>query len=330
MRIHGLCLVKNEADIIEQTLRVAAGWCDWIYVLDNGSSDGTWERVCSLAAELPAIVPYKQCSRPYTHNLRSEVFRYFAPCAREGDWWCILDADELYIDDPRDFVASVDPCYKAVWAQQYNYLFTDRDLVAYRQNPELYDPSVPVQQKFRYYTVACGSQLRLFRHSNALTGISNDALFPVYPRRIRIKHFMYRSPEQIRTRLRTRHEPMQRGAFVHERQVHWSVGADNIPHSEQRVDPAELWMSRVTDSSKCYFDNHDGTYAEPGDWTAPPAPTWTTILRLRTRAYIRKLRWSSRSIGVIASLEVRLLRSRTVADLLAALRIDLPRIDRGE
>ena len=79
MKIHGLCVVKNEADIIEQTLRSAATWCDWIYVLDNGSSDGTWEKVQRLARGLPAKEPGRRLKLPppvasstRVHTMRSD------------------------------------------------------------------------------------------------------------------------------------------------------------------------------------------------------------------------------------------------------------------
>ena len=50
MKIHGLCLVKNEADVLQETLVSALHWCDdHIYVFDNGSNDGTWELVQELA-----------------------------------------------------------------------------------------------------------------------------------------------------------------------------------------------------------------------------------------------------------------------------------------
>lgn len=49
MKIHSICLVKNESDIIAQTLKAAVNWSDFIYVYDNGSTDGTWEKVISLS-----------------------------------------------------------------------------------------------------------------------------------------------------------------------------------------------------------------------------------------------------------------------------------------
>src|SRR5215469_2313613 len=60
VKIHGLCIVKNETDILEESLASALRWCDHIYIFDNGSTDGTWELVKNLAIEHPQIVPYKQ------------------------------------------------------------------------------------------------------------------------------------------------------------------------------------------------------------------------------------------------------------------------------
>ena len=42
-KIHAICVVKNEVDIIEACLRSAEQWADRIIVYDNKSDDGTWE-----------------------------------------------------------------------------------------------------------------------------------------------------------------------------------------------------------------------------------------------------------------------------------------------
>ena len=60
MLIHGLCLVKNEGDIVREGLTAARQWCDHIYVLDNGSTDNTWDIVQEMSASDPGIVPWKQ------------------------------------------------------------------------------------------------------------------------------------------------------------------------------------------------------------------------------------------------------------------------------
>lgn len=49
MKIHCVCVVKDEVDVIEQTLKAASQWSDFIYVLDNGSCDHTWEKVLNIS-----------------------------------------------------------------------------------------------------------------------------------------------------------------------------------------------------------------------------------------------------------------------------------------
>jgi glycosyltransferase involved in cell wall biosynthesis len=51
MKLVGLCVTKDEVDIIGFCLRHASQFCDKIYVLDNGSTDGTWEIINDLRAE---------------------------------------------------------------------------------------------------------------------------------------------------------------------------------------------------------------------------------------------------------------------------------------
>ena len=68
MKIHGLCIVKNEADVLQETLISALHWCDHIYVFDNGSNDGTWELVKELAKRHLEIVPYMQDDVLYSNG----------------------------------------------------------------------------------------------------------------------------------------------------------------------------------------------------------------------------------------------------------------------
>ena len=42
-------IVKNEFDIIRSVLSAAEEWANKIYIVDNGSTDGTWEAILSMA-----------------------------------------------------------------------------------------------------------------------------------------------------------------------------------------------------------------------------------------------------------------------------------------
>ena len=274
MQIHSICLVKNEADIIEQTLKAGIDWSDFIYVFDNGSSDGTWEKVLDLSQEYKQIVPYKQSDCLFSDGLRGEVFHYYRSKMHVGDWWCRLDADEIYIDNPRTFLAEIPRKYQAVWNASFQYYFTDKDLERYRQDPSLYADEVPVELKCRYY-LNNWSETRFVRCDRNLSWDKNSA-WPyygaVYPQRIRLKHYQYRSPQQIQKRLKARLGARSKGsdAFVHEVQTNWaktiSVNSSPISASNRGILPnQELWQERIVDASQLNYDFHDGKYITQND-----------------------------------------------------------------
>lgn len=288
MKIHGLCVVKNERDIIEQMLRSAAQWCDHIYVLDNGSDDGTWELVQQLSRELTAVRPFKQDPKPFTDSIRDDILLAYKAQARPGDWWCILDADEFYIDEPRAFLKAVPRSDRAVYRQTYSYLFTDKDLERYREDPEAYGDAVPVEQKLRYYAVGEYTELRFFRHSRALKRVPMAGCFPIHPRRIRLRHYAYRSPGQIATRMAVRHAAMLRGEFVHEKKSNWSEQGVAPAGAALECDIPQSWEERVVSHVGCHYDALDGVYADGVDWTPPHAPGWTVRIAKRADRIARR------------------------------------------
>jgi hypothetical protein len=289
--IHGLSLVKNEIDVIAQSLSAAAVWCDAIYVWDNGSTDGTWEKVLELARDHPQILPDRQDAQPYRKTLRRELFEAHRDKASEGDWWCFLDADEFYIDDPRTFLAGVEPEYDEVWAASFEYYFTDWDAARYSADPTLYADDVPVETKLRFY-VNNWSEPRFFRFRTGLpwrTGAWPEDLGPASPRRIRLKHFQYRSPRQIETRLATRREAITHGHFAHEGLPGWKAVVARVGHADFSVSSPDnagrSWEERVVDSSLLIEDTGDGEYVIDEAALPPIPPTRPALVRwLRRRA----------------------------------------------
>lgn len=276
MKIHSICLVKNESDIITQTLKSAAVWSDFIYVYDNGSTDGTWEKVVSLAKEYKQIIPYKQDGQPFADSLRSEPFNYYRTNSSEGDWWCKLDADEIYIDDPRDFLYNIPKKYELVWSASFQYYFTDKDFDIYSSDPSLYADDVPIEDKCRYY-INRWSEPRFFRYKKSLIwtkssvrieGNMPNGIGASYTKRIRLKHFQYRSPQQIQKRFSSRAEAMQDGVFLHEKRKDWERKIGNVDDrgwdknnfSYDNDYLPQSWEERIVKSSKLLYDNFDGVY----------------------------------------------------------------------
>ena len=265
MRIFGLCLVKNEADIIRTSLRESRKWCDRIFVFDNGSSDGTWDRVQQAGSDDAAIVAFKQDARTFDDALRAEIFNAFRGEAREGDWWCRLDADEFYIDDPRAFLGSVSKRHHVVWGVWLQYFLTTEDLADFGGDLEAPPPEITPERFPRYYQ-AVGSEPRFFRHRDRL--VWNSGAWPshlglIEPRRIRVKHVQYRSPGQIQRRLETR-----RAAAA--------AGWEHFGHSTQ-----QSWRDKIADPGKLTLDRGDGVYVvDEAGLNKHLEPQWQRTLKL--------------------------------------------------
>lgn len=210
MTIHGITLVKNEDDILLHTLKDAARWCDRILIYDTGSTDRTWDLIRSLASKLDNVVPFRRDNVPFNDSLRATVFNHYRHLASPGDWWCRLDADELYLDDPRQFLSQVPIRHHVVWAKHIQFYLTIEDLQQSNGDKQLEAPwGLP-----RYYK-ADASEARFFRHRDGLVWPLNAAwprhMGVVHPNRIRVKHYKYRSPGQIQKRLSTRKEAAAHG-----------------------------------------------------------------------------------------------------------------------
>lgn len=199
MRIFALSVVKNEADIIAANLLAASQWADKIFVLDNGSTDGTWEIVQSMASE--KIVPYKQDTTPFYDGIRAQLFHTYKHLADKGDWWCYrLDADEFYADDPRIFLASVPRNHHFVASETIFFNLTKEDTEA-GWTPQSVDD-------IRYHEKTTWSEARFIRHRPGMIWESKEPaprrMGVLHSRRIKIKHYQFRNLEQIKTRVAVR------------------------------------------------------------------------------------------------------------------------------
>ena len=216
-KIHALMVCKNEGDVVAYTLRKALTWADAIYVMDNGSSDDSWAQVQEVAAEDARVVPWKVDDRPFSDCIRSRVFNEFRERSRDGDWWCRLDADEEYVDDPREFLAKIPRRFHVVWANFIEFFVTWRDVdeLAFDR------PIAEIVQQLRHYQTS-NSEHRFLRYRHRLDW-PEDAPWPrhmgiPYTEKITLKHYKYRSPDQIRRRMATRQEAIGGGLID---PAHW-------------------------------------------------------------------------------------------------------------
>lgn len=281
MKIFSICVLRDEVDVIAETLRAAAEWSDRILVLDNGSTDGTWELVQELAKDSPSITVAGRDTQPFRDELRGEVFEQYRGLAEPGDWWCRLDADEFYIDDPRTFLSQVHRRYGLVRCAVYNVYFTDVDLAAYEQSPAEW-LARPVQERLRYYENN-SSEAKFVRHRNDLRW--EGQIWPtnrgrVCRDRIRMLHYQYRSPAQIARRLEIRQQLATLDPdrlFPHEAAPNLLVPKEALADWAQvqlreRAPGIAVWTDRIRPAADCDFDSGDGAYVAHPE-LMPPLPS---------------------------------------------------------
>ncbi len=224
MKIFGICLVKDESDIIEYSLNEQSKWADKIFVYDNGSSDSTWDLVNRLSETNPKVVPFKSEAKPFRDGLRSEVYNYYKHLAMEGDWWCVrCDPDEFYIDNPREILPNISRYDHCVSSIHFEFGLTEHDI----ESINFERPIENILPDIRTYKKKQTSEIRFVRHRMRLKWPINYS-YPkqkglISPIQIRVKHYQYRSPSQIERRLEVRKQALSEGYknFARENVSNW-------------------------------------------------------------------------------------------------------------
>lgn len=237
-KIYSLLLVKNEADIIRESLLAAMKWSDKVIVMDNGSQDGTWEIVQELAQQHPSIIAFMQYTGVFRIGLRAKAFRAFRHEMTSNDWWCVrLDADEFFSEDPRAFLAQVPKKYHAVKKISTDYVLTKEDILAHtftgnftidREHITHYLPEKRKERRFmrhRPWLIWCEK----WRYPHPIGHTANTY--------IAVDHYQYRSPQQMEKRFNTRQQAKKDGcgSFLHENGSDWT----DYLWSQQQLDKQE-------------------------------------------------------------------------------------------
>lgn len=210
MKLFGLCVVKDEADVIQQSLTHALEYCDRIIVLDNGSTDATWSILQDLSQQYSQkITLFGQITEPFRDSIRSHIYNQFHTELTATDWWLRLDADEFLAEDPRPYLERANhEQADFIKAWQIQFYYTDIDHEQWLEGRD--STHQPITERRRYYKINW-REYRLFRNQpeiawdtqsspqwpNGLCKVSHQLLFN--------RHYQYRDPDQIQKRLHGRY-----------------------------------------------------------------------------------------------------------------------------
>lgn len=100
----GMMFCKNEADIIEQTVRDAASKVDQLFISDDGSSDNSWKIIQSLKNEIDNITWIQREPNSKDAGQRQSLLNKIKLQFRPEDVFVqIIEADVFLLNEPRNF-----------------------------------------------------------------------------------------------------------------------------------------------------------------------------------------------------------------------------------
>lgn len=190
MTVAGVAMVRDEADIIEGTLRHMAGEVDFLIVADNASTDGSRDILADLAAHLPLCV----LDDPEPGYYQSDKMSRLAALAGEqgAEWIVPFDADELWVADDRISTILRATHATVATARLFNHFATAADpdgpdpfdTIRWRQP----DPAPLAKVAFRWEP---GAVIHQGNHGVTLPHGEQPADL------LEVRHFPYRSAEQF-------------------------------------------------------------------------------------------------------------------------------------
>ncbi len=190
-------VVRNEADVVAESVSHNLARLDAIAVTDNNSDDGTWEILQELAARDGRIHLFRDLA-PFDHRVfhRSAMMvRRIGWRRRLGDWVVQCDCDELHESD----VSAV--CRES----------SGHDLILGRKWMFMLLPDTPtvgpVRERVRWHHQEPHVELRAYRNPKWFFVRAVEVRFglSISPVRLDIAHYQYRSPKQVDSRLAVRH-----------------------------------------------------------------------------------------------------------------------------
>jgi len=220
MKIYGLLLMKNEADVIKDVVQDALKWADKIFIADNGSDDGTWEIIQELASD--RIILWGQTFANFQEGLRTIIWETIKKESNNGDWWCFMDSDEFYYDNPREFLKKVPSRFGVVAINTIQF-------EPLKSQEKQFEEIIGFDKKIlTSYFQSDWTESRFFKVTNKLKYRDLSLRFPygcraTYTERIKVLHYPLRSAKQVQRRLNTRRNAIEKGfkGWKHASQEKW-------------------------------------------------------------------------------------------------------------
>ena len=201
--IVGLCVAKNESDIIEAMVRHNLCYLDALHVVDNDSADSTQDILAALSEEFPDRLTWE--SDPRTGHLQTAIMNAaLGPLLTRtaAAQIVLLDADEFLRADPVVFREGLLAAGRPVLLPWVTYVPTKDDdasvlnpieRIAHRRSrerPQFHKTTVPTHLV---------GKVRIMSGNHSLRGAGEDVAITVDG--LSLAHFPVRSAEQLTSKV---------------------------------------------------------------------------------------------------------------------------------
>lgn len=218
-------VLRDEADILPQTLDHLLSWLDGLWVLDTGSLDGSPDLLADRARQDQRLTFVGTQPLAFTHRNKAILFERIRSNFRKGDWICRADADERYLVHPPTFLAErVARRESVVAARMLDTVLLRRDLAAWESGREgIADRARPIDDRRTHFIANDFPEVRLFRYRPSMrwpATLMQPRFCGVMARaRIAVRHDKWRDPLQAQWRSTLRQVMAPRMAVGGE---HWT------------------------------------------------------------------------------------------------------------
>ena len=286
MLLNAVMCVWNEEDVIAATVRHAfAQGCSAVYIVDNGSKDGTVAAAQEAGAVLAASFKSKYFNEDLKVTYLNEVVRRWnAAHDPEHVWWLFADADEFPALDGGmclvDFLSALSPAVRGVHGHLYNHLPTHPPYLGAGRHPADFMPlcegagggKVPLLRYDRGHA-------HLWSIGGAHDVVTHGEPLPVVQDALHIHHFPHRNPQNTCARLKKlvfRNDDGTSRADWHDNFLK-QVGTDFSQYNSRFDELKRMYSSNLGKQLLCAWPGYDfrnlarwyDTYDDTG-FAAPP------------------------------------------------------------
>ncbi len=251
MKIIGMLSVYNDGDIIKEVIEHLLTQNLELVVLDNGSTDGSFE-ICRKFQD-KGILQLNQFQTDTFNEFLVYRMLYDMTIAHNPDWVVKIDSDEFLESgiskmNLKDTIIQVDKeGYNLIQFDRFDFFMTDDD----KKNSD------SIKNKLRYYSCQGDFLYRSWKYIPGITIGGSNGHYPVFPggigynifsKKFVLRHYPFRSKEQSKKKISGR------------------LRGINLKQDKKEANRLLGKSNLNTDFSKT-FDHHLlSMYEEDGNW----------------------------------------------------------------